>query len=143
MDGIPCAHPLTSFDGHRQDWQGTPLAITGAVPGVILDAFQSLGFCSFELLPELKPLYHACAVMSSGHTAELWLGAQALLQEKGIMLPGRGLFPLAEATLRNIEKLGKAGQTGPFVRGDEMTIQRDVEALPEAWRDVFLKLGRS
>ena len=52
----------------------------------------------------------------------------------GVALPGRGLFPLVEATVRNIERHGAAGRTGPFVRGDAATIARDAAALPEAWR---------
>jgi predicted short-subunit dehydrogenase-like oxidoreductase (DUF2520 family) len=46
-------------------------------------------------------------------------------------------------TLRNIEEHGAEGRTGPFVRGDEATIARDTAALPEVWRELFLKLGRS
>jgi len=139
---VPCAHPLTSFDGVVRDWRGTPLALTGDVPSVIQRAFADLGFLPFELAAELKPLYHACAVLTSGHAATLWLGAEALLKASGIVLPGRGLMPLAEATVRNISEKGSAGRTGPFVRGDANTIDRDAQALPEAWREVFLKLGR-
>ena len=143
LEGVPCAHPLTSFDGHVQDWTGTPLAITGAVPDELRRAFGDIGFAAFDLPAELKALYHAAAVLSSGHAATLWLGAEALLRAQGVALPGRGLLPLAEATLRNIEKHGAEGRTGPFVRGDEATIVRDAEALPDPWRELFLKLGRS
>jgi len=142
IPGVPCAHPLTSFDGEARDWRGTPLAITGDVPAVIKASFQALGFLPFALDPDLKPLYHACAVLTSGHAATLWLGATQLLEAAGVPLPGRGLMPLAEATLRNIAAQGAAGRTGPFVRGDEATIARDAQALPEPWRSVFLKLGR-
>ena len=143
LPGVPCAHPLTSFDGQARDWAGTPLAITGAVPEALLRAFADLGFSAFELSAELKPLYHAAAVLTSGHAASLWLGAEALLRERGVALPGRGLLPLAEATLRNVAALGAEGRTGPFVRGDEATIDRDAAALPEPWRRIFLELGRS
>ncbi len=143
LPGVPCAHPLTSFDGQARDWTGTPLAITGAVPDELRRAFGDLGFAAFDLPAELKPLYHAAAVLSSGHAATLWLGAEALLRSQGVALPGRGLLPLAEATLRNVAALGAAGRTGPFVRGDEATIARDAEALPEPWRELFLRLGRS
>jgi predicted short-subunit dehydrogenase-like oxidoreductase (DUF2520 family) len=143
LEGVPCAHPLTSFDGHAQDWTGTPLATTGAVPDALRRAFGELGFVAFELPAELKPLYHAAAVLTSGHTATLWLAAEALLRARGVALPGRGLLPLAEATLQHVAALGAAGRTGPFVRGDEATIARDAAALPEPWRDIFLKLGRS
>ena len=61
----------------------------------------------------------------------------------GVALPGRGLLPLAEATLRNVGAAGAAGRTGPFMRGDEATIARDAEALPGPWREIFLQLGRA
>jgi predicted short-subunit dehydrogenase-like oxidoreductase (DUF2520 family) len=143
LEGVPCAHPLTSFDGQARDWTGTPLAVTGAVPDELRRAFGDIGFAAFDLPAELKPLYHAAAVLSSGHAATLWLGAEALLRAQGVALPGRGLLPLAEMTLRNIEAHGAEGRTGPFVRGDEATIARDAAALPEGWRELFLKLGRS
>ena len=141
LPGVPCAHPLTSFDGEARDWRDTPLAVTGEVPGTILRAFEAVGFLPFALNPEQKALYHACAVLTSGHAASLWLGAARLLDEAGVQLPGRGLMPLAEATVRNIAARGAEGRSGPFVRGDEATIARDAEALPEDWREVFLRLG--
>ena len=65
----------------------------------------------------------------------------AILAGAGVDLPGRGLMPLVEATVRNIERLGAEGRTGPFVRGDAPTIARDAAALPADWREVFLRLG--
>ena len=138
---VPSAHPLTSFDGAPADWRGTPLALTGDVPGDLVAAFAAIGFVPFPLPAELKPLYHACAVLTSGHAASLWLGARELLLQAGVVLPGRGLGPLAQATLRNLEAHGAAGRTGPFVRGDQGTIARDAAALPGSWREIFLKLG--
>jgi predicted short-subunit dehydrogenase-like oxidoreductase (DUF2520 family) len=141
LEGVPSLHPLTSFDGRAADWEGTPLAVTGEAPAMIVMAFRELGFAPFDLPADLKPLYHACAVLSSGHAAALWLGAARMMAERGVALPGKGFLPLAEATLRNIQAHGDQGRTGPFVRGDEGTIQRDAAALPGAWREVFLRLG--
>ena len=142
LNGVPGLHPLTSFDGRVADWKGTPLAVTGAAPPELVEAFRDLGFEPFDLPSHLKPLYHACAVLSSGHAATLWLGAARMMAEQGVTMPGKGFLPLAEATLRNIETHGDKGRTGPFVRGDDGTIQRDAAALPEAWREIFLRLGR-
>ena len=141
LEGVPCAHPLTSFDGRAADWTGTPLALTGPVFAPVREAFEALGFVPFPLPAEHKALYHACAVLASGHSATLWLGAAALLAQAGITLPGRGLGPVVEATLRNLERHGAAGRTGPFIRGDLRTIARDAAALPPRWREVFLRLG--
>nr|WP_320131351.1 DUF2520 domain-containing protein [uncultured Holophaga sp.] len=143
LPGVPCAHPLTSFDGEARDWRGTPLGVTGEVPPQILEAFHRLGFLPFDLPSRHKALYHACAVLTSGHAATLWLGAAALLQEAGLELPGEGLLPLARATLRNIQEKGILGRTGPFVRGDRATIDRDAAALPQPWREIFLSLGQA
>jgi predicted short-subunit dehydrogenase-like oxidoreductase (DUF2520 family) len=142
LEGVPSAHPLTSFDGQPADWSGTPLGLTGQVPEAILEAFKALGFIPFPLPAGHKALYHACAVLASAHAATLWLGAAALLAQAGVILPGRGLLPLAEATARNIDRHGAGGRTGPFVRGDAPTIARDAAALPEDWREIFLRLGR-
>ncbi len=141
LEALPSAHPLASFNGVEDNWNGAPLAITGEVPQIILDAFVEIGFAPFDLPAHLKALYHACAVLSSGHAATLWLGAEALLRDAGVRLPGRGLRALAEGTLRNVEARGDAGRTGPFVRGDQATIARDADALPEPWRSIFLSLG--
>ncbi|MDE3246680.1 MAG: DUF2520 domain-containing protein [Acidobacteriota bacterium] len=141
LEGVPCAHPLTSFDGQAADWRGAPLALSGEVPTFLVEAFKELGFEPFHLDAKHKALYHAAAVLTSAHSASLWLGAAALLRDAGVELPGRGLMPLVEATRRNVERLGEKGRTGPFVRADEATIARDAAALPEAWREIFLKLG--
>ena len=143
VPGVPCAHPLTSFDGTAADWSGTPLAITGAVPSGIVEALSAIGFVAFELPAELKPLYHAAGVLTSGPGATLWLGAEKLLADAGVPLPGRGLWPLAEATVRNVQAKGIAGRTGPFVRGDTATIERDAAALPEPWAEIFTTLGHA
>src|SRR5262249_31374900 len=133
VPGVPSAHPLTSFDGTAQDWRGTPLALTGPVPEPIVRALEGLGFVSFDLPPQRKAPSHAAAVLPSGHAATLWLGAEGLLRRAGIALPGRGLWPLAEHTVRNVAARGPEGRTGPFVRGDAATIARDAEALDPAW----------
>lgn len=143
LDDVPAAHPLVSFDGHAANWLGVPLALTGSVPAPIRVALEELGFAPFDLPPAKKALYHAAAVLTSGHAATLWLGAQNLLAEAGVPLPGEGLLPLAEATLRNVRSHGGSGRTGPFVRGDESTIARDANALPAPWREIFLSLGRA
>ena len=58
-----------------------------------------------------------------------------------MVLTGQGTVAF-DATLKNISNKGNAGRTGPFVRGDEVTIARDAAALPEAWSAIFLSLGR-
>lgn len=143
LEGVPSLHPLVSFDGEPADWAGVPLAVTGNPPKRVLEAMVELGFSPFALPAEDKALYHAAAVLTSGHAATLWLGAARLLEEAGIVLPGQGLIPLARATCENVARHGAGGRTGPFVRGDSATIERDAKALPPPWKAIFLELGRA
>jgi hypothetical protein len=107
-----------------------------------MEAFASLGFAPFNLPSSLKPLYHACAVMASGHLATLVLTAAEILKASGVELPGSGLAILARSAIANAAVHGKSGITGPFARGDEATIQRDCAALPDDWRRLFMEIGR-
>ena len=141
LPDVPSLHPLTSLTGEVTDWKGVPLAVTGRVPVFIIEAFEACGFVPFVLPPEKKALYHAVAVLTSGHAATLWLGAQKLLEEAQLHLPGDGLMPLARSTIENIAQMGASGRTGPFVRRDLSTIKRDAAALPPVWRKLFLDLG--
>ena len=141
IEGVPSLHPLVSFDGGAADWRGAPLAVTGQPPLPILNALVSLGFIPFDLPANLKPLYHACAVLASGHVATLFVAATEMLKSSGIALPGSGLAPLAHTAINNAAKHGRKGITGPFARGDRETIQRDLNALPEEWRGVFECVG--
>jgi CRISPR-associated endonuclease Csn1 len=141
IEGVPSLHPLVSFDGEAADWRGAPLAVTGEPPQPILAALISLGFAPFDLSPHLKPLYHACAVLASGHIATLFAAATEILKSSGIALPGNGLAPLAQTAINNAAKHGREGITGPFARGDRDTIQRDLNVLPEEWRGVFEGVG--
>ena len=141
IEGVPSLHPLVSFDGDAADWRGMPLAVTGEPSRPILDALTSVGFVPFDLPAHLKPLYHACAVLASGHLATLFAAATEILKSSGIALPGSGLAPLAHTAINNAAKHGRQGITGPFARGDRETIQRDLNALPEEWRGVFGGVG--
>ena len=138
---IPCAHPLTSFNGAASDWSDTPLAMTGDVPEFVKDAFVRLGFAPFSLPAEKKALYHAAAVFTSGHTATLWLLVDKILRDNDVHLPGKGIWPLAQETLSNVQENGVAGRTGPFVRNDTETIKQDTNALPESLQELFVLIG--
>ena len=86
-----------------------------------------------------KPLYHAAAVYASNYLVTVTALAEKLGLAAGIGDPIAALAPLQEATLANIARVGTAeALTGPAVRGDAITLQRNLEALgryaPEAVR---------
>jgi predicted short-subunit dehydrogenase-like oxidoreductase (DUF2520 family) len=88
---------------------------------------------------ERKPLYHAAAVFASNYLVTVTAMAEELGLAAGIKDPIAAFAPLQEATLANIASVGPAeALTGPAVRGDAITLQRNMEALdrnaPEAVR---------
>ncbi len=84
---------------------------------------------SFKVNSSKKPLYHAAAVMSSGHLVALFEIAVELLIRSGLnrKQARRSLLPLLESTTRNLSNFDSAGAlTGTFARGDLMTIIADI-----------------
>lgn len=87
---------------------------------------------SFHIASNSKPLYHAAAVMASGHvTAVVSLATDMLIQcgldEKTAR---RVLLPLLESTVANLSISEPAtALTGTFARGDLVTVRRHLQAL--------------
>jgi predicted short-subunit dehydrogenase-like oxidoreductase (DUF2520 family) len=79
---------------------------------------------------ERKPLYHAAAVFASNYLVTVTALAEELGFAAGIEDPIAAFAPLQEATLANIARVGPAeALTGPAVRGDAITLERNLEAL--------------
>jgi predicted short-subunit dehydrogenase-like oxidoreductase (DUF2520 family) len=147
------AHPVRSFArGARESepFRGTPVGIEGNALALarLGTMFRRLGAKPMLLRPGTKPAYHAaCTLASNGlvflldMALELLAGA-GFSRRKGAQL----LVPLAQGTLRDVNKLGTLGAlTGPLLRGDEATVARHLEALRgspksrEAYRTLALR----
>jgi predicted short-subunit dehydrogenase-like oxidoreductase (DUF2520 family) len=94
--------------------------------------------------PQLRPLYHAAAVIASNYLIAIAGLATRLLQEAGVpdedALPA--LLPLLRGTLDNVEQLGvSAALTGPIARGDVDTIRLHLARLSAEDRVLYCGLG--
>jgi predicted short-subunit dehydrogenase-like oxidoreductase (DUF2520 family) len=103
------------------------------------DLARDAGGRPFRIADELKPLYHAAAVFASNYLVTVTAIAEELEREAGLDDPLGALAPLQQATLANVERVGPASAlTGPAVRGDAVTVRRNLDALakhaPEAVR---------
>jgi predicted short-subunit dehydrogenase-like oxidoreductase (DUF2520 family) len=86
----------------------------------------------FRLADDAKPLYHAAAVFASNYLVTVTALAHELERASGVDDPASILAPLQSATLANFERVGPAeALTGPAVRGDAGTVERNLEALAE------------
>jgi predicted short-subunit dehydrogenase-like oxidoreductase (DUF2520 family) len=84
----------------------------------------------FRLDDAERPLYHAAAVFASNYLIVTAGFAESLFRTAGVPGPRNAMLPLQRASLDNVERLGPAAAlTGPAVRGDASTVQRNLQAL--------------
>lgn len=110
---------------------------------------RALGGRSFTVAAEDKALYHAAAVIASGHTVALFDAAARLLGRCGLA-EGRArevLLPLLGSTLANLSAHAPArALTGTFARADVATVRKHLAALAATGDDesaaVYKLLGR-
>lgn len=102
----------------------------------------------FAIAAEYKSLYHAAAVMTSGHTVALFSVAVEALEDCGVekTTAQKILLPLLQSTLDNLKFQTPAESlTGTFSRTDLETMNLHLASLkkysaPEIF-DIYLQLG--
>lgn len=93
---------------------------------------SALGAQSFSINTADKALYHAAAVMASGHVTALFDLATEMLNGCGLSRPSarKVLLPLLRSTLENLGMHDPArALTGTFARADLETVRRHLNAL--------------
>ncbi len=95
---------------------------------------RALGAQSFSISAQDKALYHAAAVMASGHVTALFDIAMEMLARCGLTKSRARevLLPLLQSTLENLRTTDPAhALTGTFARADVATVRRHLQALHE------------
>lgn len=119
--------PISIFSGAHFCVEGAPAGVRAARSIV-----AALHGRSFTVDTEVKPLYHAAAVMASGNVVALLDVGIDLLKRCGLGAneAKRALLPLLESTIENL-KAGSpaAALTGPFARGDIETARKHLDSL--------------
>ncbi|MDT4896282.1 MAG: hypothetical protein QOH25_1359 [Acidobacteriota bacterium] len=130
-------HPLVSVSDPLQGAKSLGAAffcVEGSVVAVRVarSVVLALGGQSFSISAGDKALYHAAAVMASGHTTALFDIAMEMLVRCGLA-PRRAravLLPLLRSTLENLYTQDPAhALTGTFARADKTTVGRHLTAL--------------
>jgi predicted short-subunit dehydrogenase-like oxidoreductase (DUF2520 family) len=131
-------HPLQSFpdvDTGIDRLPGSGIAVTARTDddarlgeGLARDA----GGVPFRLDDMVKPLYHAAAVFCANYLVTVQGLAEDVMLRAGVAEPLPLLAPLARTAFERAFALGPAAAlTGPAVRGDVGTIERNLQALAE------------
>lgn len=109
---------------------------------------RALAGHSFSIPAKRKALYHAAALMVSGHLTALVGLATEMLVPCGLsqFKARKVLLPLVQSTVRNLESYTPTqALTGPFARGDIATVERHLKSLsglPPYLLDAYKILGR-
>lgn len=129
---VGAVHPLAalpdSATGTRRLLDGCTFAVAGdrLVERVVSD----LGGRPVRLPDELRPLYHAAAVVAANHLVAL--AGQVERLAALVDVPIDAYWDLMSGALDNVRRLGaRAALTGPAARRDTATIERHLAALPD------------
>jgi predicted short-subunit dehydrogenase-like oxidoreductase (DUF2520 family) len=135
---VLCLHPLQTFPDVEAALGGIPgasFAITAREDGAVAlgeRLARDAGGEPFVLAEEVKPLYHAAAVFASNYLVALTAIADELFAAAGVDHPIARFLPLSRASLDHAAALGpERALTGPAVRGDAGTVERNLLALSE------------
>jgi hypothetical protein len=119
------AHPLMTFSEDVYD-----LHRYTAFRFIVDHPIRLPGFKNVvhSIAAEKKALYHALCVMSGNYTTLLWQKAFQDFSTK-LGVPADALTPYLKQTFENLSRDRDKALTGPLVRGDQKTIENNIEAL--------------
>jgi predicted short-subunit dehydrogenase-like oxidoreductase (DUF2520 family) len=137
---VGAMHPFQTFAGLAEpaDAANRLTGVTFAITatgwlGTYLPALANkLGGRAISVPDEMRPLYHASAVLGCGYVATLLDAAISIWPALGLNTEDgtNAVEPLVRATIEAIANVGLTrAVTGPAVRGDTATVQAHIEAL--------------
>jgi predicted short-subunit dehydrogenase-like oxidoreductase (DUF2520 family) len=122
------AHPLFSFAGtfyERGLYERIPFVIDQGCP--LASLIPGLPNPSFFIDPERRERYHALCVLAGNFTTLLWRKLFFELDAE-LGMPREQVLPYLESIARGLGGTG-APLSGPLSRGDQTTLQCNLEAL--------------
>jgi predicted short-subunit dehydrogenase-like oxidoreductase (DUF2520 family) len=136
---IASAHPMRSFANPGLSvttYQGTYCSIEGnekALP-TCFKLFADIGSITYKLKGDKKSLYHCAGVIASNYLVSLCYAANGCLLDAGVdeEIAINLVLSLMQGTLKNLQATlsPEKSLTGPIQRGDQLTIRKHLEALP-------------
>jgi len=138
IENVPCAHPLMTFGADLYEhsfYQQISFILSGA--NNLTELLPGLKNSSFVLPEEKKSLYHAYCVLGGNLTFALHLKALEGLQKLGI--PETAVAPYLQQSLKNALSGDWSNWSGPILRKDQQTIDKNIESLKSENMDHIYK----
>jgi predicted short-subunit dehydrogenase-like oxidoreductase (DUF2520 family) len=123
-------HPLMTAGTGKADFTGASAAVAGTTARarrVARDIATTLEMHPIEVEDAERIAYHTAASIAANFLVTLETMAERVGKRSG--LERHHLLPLARAALENWASLGSVALTGPIVRGDELTVTRQRDAI--------------
>jgi len=127
--GVAGAHPLMTFADSLYDlqtYQSVPFVLESGWE--FSDLFPGLANPNFSVSVEDKALYHAMCVMAGNFAQLLWKAVSDRFEHQ-FKLPAETLFPYLGQLAPNFIQAPDSALTGPLVRNDVQTIERNLNSL--------------
>jgi predicted short-subunit dehydrogenase-like oxidoreductase (DUF2520 family) len=127
--GIAGAHPLMTFADNLyalDTYLSVPFMVEAGHSFV--DLFPGLSNPNFAIGVEEKARYHAMCVMAGNFSQVLWKGVSDRFEQQ-LGLPAESLHPYLQQLAANFVKSPETALTGPLVRNDLQTVERNMNAL--------------
>lgn len=130
LDNIYGAHPLMTFTHDLYDveqYQAIPFIVDHDAY-TFADLLPGLPNPHMRLHKTLKPKYHALCVLSGNFSCMLWQKLFNTLEHE-FHIPKSFAFPYLTQQMNNLLNQSSTAMTGPLVRRDTITIEKNVAAL--------------
>jgi predicted short-subunit dehydrogenase-like oxidoreductase (DUF2520 family) len=132
--------PLPSGELGARRLVGATYCVAG--DEMIVEVARSLGGRVITLRDDQRTAYHATAVVAANHLVALMGHVARLAEEAGLSL--EDFLPLARQALADVAEFGPHDAlTGPASRGDMVTIDAHLAAIPESERSTYVALANA
>lgn len=127
-ENMKSCHPLMSFSNDLMTPDLYPkIYFAESEVGLFKQVFPHWHNPHFYLKNENKALYHACAVLLAAGTQSLWTKAMEPLIKMGV--PDSAVELYLKRVTEQFLLSKSAAMTGPWIRGDDITINKNLKAL--------------
>ena len=138
-----CFHPLQAFTQTPVSFFNTFIAIDGNPLSIELatEIASKFSACAIHVPGKDKALYHAGACILANYLVSLTCVAEDIFSNWHI--PRQALFNLLLGNVNNIlaAKDTPSALTGPISRGDILTVEKHLQALPTKYSSLYRELG--